>query len=90
MPFLLIIAGASKQHKKMPQKVFHVNIKALGYFLGMVCVHSIRGFCEFPIDPYYEPLAWFMIYIYIYIYIYILYIYVIVKSHYEEVIVVIT
>ena len=61
MPFLLIIAGAPKQHKRMPQKVFHANIKALGYFLGMVCVHSIRGFPEFPVDPYYEPLAWFMI-----------------------------
>ena len=61
MPFLLIITGASKQHKRMPQKVFHANIKALGYFLGMVCVRSIRGFREFPVDPYYEPLAWFMI-----------------------------
>ena len=71
MPFLLIIAVASKQHKRMPQKVFHANMKALGYFLGMVCVRSIRGFREFPVDPYYEPLAWFMIHIYIYIYIYI-------------------
>ena len=44
MPFLIIIAGASKQHKRMPQKVFHANIKALGYFLGMVCVRSIRDF----------------------------------------------
>ena len=44
MPFLLIIAGASKQHNRMPQKVFHANIKALGYFLGMVCVRSIRDF----------------------------------------------
>ena len=44
MPFLLIIAGASKQHKRMPQKVFHANIKAIGYFLGMVCVRSIRDF----------------------------------------------
>ena len=61
MPFLLIIAGASKQHKMMPQKVFHANIKALGYFVGVVCVCSIRGFPEFPVDPYYEPLAWFMI-----------------------------
>ena len=61
MPFLLIIAGASKQHNRMPQKVFHANIKALGYFLGMVCVRSIRDFHEFPVDPYYEPLAWFMI-----------------------------
>ena len=25
MPFLLIIAGVSKQHKKMPKKVFHAN-----------------------------------------------------------------
>ena len=31
MTFLLIIAGASKQHKRMLQ-VFHGNIKALGYF----------------------------------------------------------
>ena len=61
MPFLLIIAGASKQHKRMPQKVFHANIKALGCFLGMVCVRFIRGFPRFPVDPYYEPLAWFMI-----------------------------
>ena len=44
MSFLLIIAGPPKQHKRMPQKVFHANIKALGYFLGMVCVCSIRGF----------------------------------------------
>ena len=44
MPFLLIIAGASKQHKRMPQKVFHANMKALGYFLDTVCVRSIRGF----------------------------------------------
>ena len=29
-------------------------------------------FHEFPVDPYYEPLAWFMIlYMYIYMYIYI-------------------
>ena len=61
MPFFLIIAGASKQHKRMPQKVFHANIKSLGYLLGMVCVRSIRGFREFPVDPYYEPLTWFMI-----------------------------
>ena len=61
MPFLLIIAGASKQHKRMPQKVFHANIKALGYFLAwFVCV-LLGIFREFPVDPYYEPLAWFMI-----------------------------
>ena len=24
-------------------------------------MHSIRVFTEFPVDPYYEPLAWFMI-----------------------------
>ena len=28
----LIIAGASKKHKRMPQKAFHCNIKALGCF----------------------------------------------------------
>ena len=27
----------------------------------MVCVRSIRVFREFPVDPYYEPLVWFMI-----------------------------
>ena len=61
MPFLLIIAEASKQHKRTPQQVFPCNIKALHCFYGMVCVHSIRGFLEFPVDPYYEPLAWFTI-----------------------------
>ena len=59
-PFLLILCGASKQHKRLTQKVFHHNIKALGCFKGMVCVHSIRGFPEFPFNPYYEPLVWFI------------------------------
>ena len=27
----------------------------------MVCVHSIRVFPEFLVNPYYEPLVWFMI-----------------------------
>ena len=26
-----------------------------------LCVHSIRVFAKFSGDPYYEPLAWFMI-----------------------------
>ena len=41
--FLLIIGRTSKQHKGMPQNVFHQITKALGKLLGMVCVHSIRG-----------------------------------------------
>ena len=58
-----MIAGASKQHKKMPQKVFHgnINVKALGYFnTWFVCV-LLGFFPEFPVNPYYEPLALFII-----------------------------
>ena len=77
MPFLLIIGEASKQHKRMQQKLFHhiIIIKALGYFKGMICVHSIRGFTEFPVHLYHKPLPWFMITIYIHTYIHI-YIYI--------------
>ena len=43
MPFLLIIAEASKQQKENSTEGFHGNIKALGCFLSMIfCVHSIR------------------------------------------------
>ena len=52
MPFVLIIGGASKQHKRMLQ----IN-KALGGFLVMVHVHSFRNLPKFPVDPYYEPLV---------------------------------
>ena len=61
MPFLLIIGRASKQYKRMPQKVFHQNTKVFGGFLAwFVCV-LLRTLPKFPVDPYYEPLAWFMI-----------------------------
>ena len=43
MPFLQIIAGASKQYKRMSQ-VFYRDVKALGSFSGMFCVHSSRVF----------------------------------------------
>ena len=46
MLFLLIISGASEQHKLMSQKVFHKNTKALGGILGMFCAHSIKGFTK--------------------------------------------
>ena len=46
-------------------------------------VRSIRVFSQFSLDPYYEPLPWFMIYTYTYIYIYIyIYIYTYVYSEY--------
>ena len=44
MSFLLTFGGASKQHKRVAQKVFHQNSKAIGGFLGMDLVHSIRDF----------------------------------------------
>ena len=44
IPFLLIIGGASKQHKNDATEGFHQNTKALGICLAMDCVHSIRGF----------------------------------------------
>ena len=50
-----------KQHKRIPQKVFIKNTKALGGLLYTAFVHSFMGFPEFPVHPYYEPLAWFMI-----------------------------
>ena len=31
-----------------------------GSFEILLCVHSIRVFTKFSGDPYYEPLAWFM------------------------------
>ena len=62
--------GASKQHKRMPQKVFHSNIKALGYFnTWFVCILLVV-FPEFLVDFYYELLAWFMIVVKNNIYIY--------------------
>ena len=54
-------AGASKQHKRMPQKVSHCNIKALGCFKAQYMCILLEFSPEFPVDPYYEPLAWFMI-----------------------------
>ena len=42
VPFILIIAGTSKQHKMMPQKVFHPSLKRLGGFYDILCVRSIR------------------------------------------------
>jgi len=39
--------------------------KPLGWFLACVLLES---FIKFLVDPYYEPLSWFMIYIYIYRY----------------------
>jgi len=33
----------------------------LGYENLQCCVHSVRGFPKFLVDPYYEPLSWFMI-----------------------------
>ena len=32
-----------------------------GSFEILLCVYSIRVFAKFSGDPYYEPLAWFMI-----------------------------
>ena len=32
VPLVLIVGGTSKQHKRMPWKVFHQNTKALGGF----------------------------------------------------------
>ena len=43
VPFILIIGGTSKQHKNAMES-FHQNIKALGCFLGMFCVRSIKVF----------------------------------------------
>ena len=42
VPFILIIAGTSKQHKMMPQKVFHPSLKRLGGFYDILCMRSIR------------------------------------------------
>ena len=61
IPFLSIIAGTSKQHKRMPHKVFHGNIKALGCFKAWFVCILLRFSPEFPVDPYYESLAWFML-----------------------------
>jgi len=46
---------------------FQVNLNFLGSFLAFILLES---FIKFPVNPYYEPQSWFMIYIYIYIYIY--------------------
>jgi len=37
---------------------FQVNLNLLGWF--SVCV-LLESFIKFPVDPYYEPLSWFMI-----------------------------
>jgi len=37
---------------------FQVNLNLLGWFLTCVLLES---FIKFPVDPYYEPLLWFMI-----------------------------
>jgi len=36
---------------------FQVNLNLLGWFLACVLLES---FIKFPVDPYYEPLSWFM------------------------------
>ena len=57
LPFTLIIAGTSKQHKRMLEG-FWSKYKATD---DIVCVCSIRGFAWILISLYYEPLPWFMI-----------------------------
>ena len=42
--FVLIIDRACNQHKRMQWRVFHENIKALGNFYIMICVHFVKGF----------------------------------------------
>ena len=62
MPSLLIIGGASKQHKRMPKKVFHHNnYRSIRLLLRHGLCTFYQGFPEFLVDPYYDPLAWFMI-----------------------------
>jgi len=37
---------------------FQVNLKLLWWFLASV---QLESFIKFPVNPYYEPLSWFMI-----------------------------
>ena len=61
VPFILIIDWTFKQHKMMPQKDFYQSLKGLSWFKAyFVCV-LIGILTKFLVDPYCEPLLWFMI-----------------------------
>ena len=51
IPFLSTITGASKQHKGMPQKVFHGNVKAWCCFKAWLLCNLLGFFPEFVVDP---------------------------------------
>ena len=61
MRFILIIDGTSKQHDRMPQKDFYPSFKGLGGFKAYFACILIGILTKFLVDPYYEPLLWFIL-----------------------------
>ena len=59
--FILIIDGTSKQHKRMAQKVLNQSLKGLGGFKAYFACVLLGILTKFSVNPYYEPLSWFMI-----------------------------
>ena len=60
--FILIMDGhASKEHKRMEQKVLNQSLKGLVDFKAYFLCVALVILTKFSVNPYYEPLLRFMI-----------------------------
>ena len=65
VPFILMIDGTSKQHKRMSQKFLYQSLKGFGGFKAYFECILLGVLTKSSVNPYYEPWSWYMIHIYV-------------------------